>query len=62
MNLNRSIIVPVTAIVCFAIGYGISALIGLFWHGMPAVVRWGIPSLLVLWYLYDNMRAERPQA
>jgi hypothetical protein len=61
MNLNRSIVVPISAVVIFAIGYGISALIGLAWNGMPVAVRWGIPVALVAWYLFDCMRREKPQ-
>lgn len=61
MNLNRSIVVPLTALVMFAVGYGISALVGLAWHGMPVAVRWAIPVLLVLWYLWDAMQREKPQ-
>lgn len=59
MNVNRWIVVPISAAVLFAVGYGVSALIGLFWHGMPAIVRWGIPGVLVLWYLFDAMKRER---
>lgn len=62
MNLNRSIVVPIAAVVVFAIGLGISALIGLVWHGMPTAVRWGIPGALLLWYLFDAMQREKPQS
>jgi hypothetical protein len=59
MNLNRGIVVPITAAVMFGLGYGLSALIGLFWHTMPPLVRWGIPVALVIWYLIDAMARER---
>jgi hypothetical protein len=61
VNLNRWIIVPIAAVFCFGIGYGITALVGLLWHGMPDIVRWGAPGLLVGWYLYDAMKREQPQ-
>jgi hypothetical protein len=61
MNVSRWIVVPISAVILFAIGYGIAALIGLAWHGMPAAVRWGIPAALVLWYLFDAMRRENPK-
>jgi hypothetical protein len=57
--MNRWIVVPLSAAVVFAIGYGLAALIGLAWSGMPALVRWGIPALLVVWYLVDAMRREK---
>ena len=62
MNLNRWIVVPLSAAVLFGLGIGISALVGLAWHGMPPGVYWGIPALLVIWYLFDAMKRERPQA
>ncbi len=62
MNLNRGIVVPITAAVLFLVGWGVAALIGLAWHSMPVWVRWGIPVLLVLWYLWEAMQREKPQA
>jgi len=61
VNLNRWIIVPITSLVLFGLGIGIMALVGLAWHAMPVWVRWGIPLVLVIWYLFDSMKAERPQ-
>lgn len=59
MNLNRRIIVPITAVVMFGVGYLIATGIGLAWAGMPLWLRWAIPVLLMLWYLFDAMQRER---
>lgn len=61
MNLSRWIVVPITTVVVFLIGWGCASLIGLIWKGMPEAVRWGIPAALVVWYLIDAMRREMPQ-
>lgn len=61
-SFSRWIVVPVTAAVLFAMGYGLTALVGLIWPGIPIYVRWGIPCALVLWYLWDAMQRERPQS
>jgi hypothetical protein len=61
VNLSRWIVVPLSSVVIFAIGYGISALFGLVWHGMPDWIRWGIPGALLVWYLYDAYKREQPQ-
>lgn len=58
-SFSRWIIVPFSCLILFGIGYGIAYLIGLVWSGMPLYVRWGIPSVLVVWYLWDSMRSER---
>lgn len=59
MNLSRWIVVPISAAILFFIGWGLAALLGLVWAGEPVWVRWGIPCLLVLWYLFDAMQRER---
>ena len=61
MNLSRWIVVPLSSAVIFGIGYGISALIGLAWKGMPDAVRWAIPCALLVWYLFDAYKREQPQ-
>jgi hypothetical protein len=62
MNLNRNVVVPVTALVMFGIGCGISALIALAWKTMPPAIWWAIPAVLVAWYLVDVVRREKPSA
>ena len=61
MNLNRWIVVPIAALCCFGLAYGVAALIGLVWLGMPVGVRWGIPVAFTAWYLIDCIRREQPQ-
>lgn len=51
-------LVPLSALVVFGIGYFIAFLVSLAWHGMPNWVKWVAGGVLVVMYLIDSMRRE----
>ena len=57
-SMSRWIVVPISALIVFGLGVGIAALIGLVWAAMPIYVRWGIPVVMLLLYLFDAMKRE----